>query len=333
MNCSGCGTPLKEGAVRCNSCGREIVLNKRGKKRKRAVYEAPSNRGLKIALVILSCALVLCLAVMAFYFGIIPTPWDSQQCTVCGENFEGEGALCEKCSIEEMRRKDCGMCGKTHTNEELLCDDCLSQIDEKAYSEGYFCFVCNEKIDRTEVTYISTAGFVFCGNCDEDYTCHECGRSFKIPDIAYEDGNDKYCYECYGEMVVAECGGCHNDILYDSDYKKVDETCYCMECYKVLPRGTCSGCGETIYESDDYYGDSGKYCCKKCYSGVCRICDEILIGYNYKKVDGRLYCYECYGGKDYVGDCEECGDKVFKTDAVEKNGKYYCSDCGELQNQ
>ncbi len=333
MNCTGCGAPLKKGAEVCGACGKKTQLRGYAAQPERAIIEKTSNRGLKIAVIAVSCALVLCIAAMGTYFGIRASSLGKTICSDCGASFRGEGTLCERCMIEALNAKDCIQCTNKHNTEGFLCEDCLDEINIGAYADRYYCYVCNETIEQEEITYINPDGFVFCGDCDSDYVCDGCERKFKYPEIVYEDGREMFCAECYEDLVVAECTGCHKDILYDVDYKKVEGNFYCMDCYKTLSRGKCIGCGETIYLEDDYYGKEGSMCCENCYSGICRICDTVLVGRDYKKVDGRYYCYDCYGGKGYIGECRDCGDKVFEENAVEINGYYYCHDCGNPSDE
>ena len=220
------------------------------------------------------------------------------------------------------------MCSQRYNTEGFLCGECLGKIDETKYGEQLVCYVCGAFLAQKEVTYISDEGFVFCADCDDDYTCTGCNRKFKYPGIVYENEYEQLCTECYEEILVSQCAGCEKDILRHDDYKKVKGIAYCIDCYKNLAVGKCEACGKKIKYDDVYYGDDGYYCCRTCYVGLCKICDTILMGDNYKKISGRYYCYDCYGGTGYLGECSDCGDKVFGNDKYTlTDNKYYCYEC------
>ncbi len=335
MNCSNCGAPLKENAAFCAVCGKEVALNNTGVHTKRDVIDnKSSNKGAKTVIIIICSVLAVCMTVLGIYFilgfiGVREASQDVKICVECMEEFRGSGDFCEDCAEINKNAKECKMCLEKHNTEAFLCDACIKNVDENYYSGRYFCGVCEEIIEKEEITYVDDFGYVFCSDCDDDYTCDECEDEFKYTEIEYDDGKDIYCWRCYGKMLVSTCKACFKDILDRDEYKKFDGKYYCMECYRNLSLGTCEECGKDIKVSDNYYGDKDNYCCEECYAGTCKICDAILMGSKYKKIDGRYYCYECYGGKGYIGDCDDCGDKIYdRSNYKEADGRYYCEDCG-----
>lgn len=334
MNCSKCGAPLREKADCCPVCGRKVSLNSTNRNRERQVIDkTPSGRGLKVAVIIVSSVLALCLLFIGLcIFGPLGESVFSPKsiCMECGTQFRGDGEYCEECEILIKNTKECKMCQGKHTTDAKLCEDCLGEIDEAFYAGKYFCFVCEQVLEKNDITYIDSFGFVLCGDCDEDYECDDCGRKFKYTEISYDNGKLIYCNSCYEDIFIAACGSCNKDIIDSDEYKKREDQYYCIDCFKNLTIGVCKECGKELKPEDDYYGEKGDYCCDGCYVGICKVCDGIISGSKYKKVDGRYYCYECYGGKGYLGDCYICGDKVnSKQDYIEKNGNLYCDECGE----
>lgn len=333
MNCSNCGAPLKENTAFCAVCGKEVKNINTLPAERAVINRKSSKKGKKTAIVIISIVLAVCLISLGLcfalgIFGGRMTSKDVKICAECNGSFSGSGDVCTECEDINKNARECLMCHKKYNTAASLCDECLGGIDKKFYKDRYFCCVCEEIIEKEEITYVDSRGYVYCSDCDSDYTCNECGEKYKYTDISYDNGRKIYCWRCYEDMYVANCDGCFGDILTDDEYKKFKGKYYCMDCYRNLSLGTCKNCNEDIKVTDSYYGEKNNYCCEECYVGTCKICDIVLMGNKYKKVDGRFYCFECYGGKDYIGDCEDCGEELYKKSIyTEVGGKYFCEGC------
>lgn len=124
---------------------------------------------------------------------------------------------------------------------------------------------------------------------DKYKKCQHCGK-WHLKEVMVETADDGfYCPTCIGAH-------CH----------------LCSACKKWHARDSCSERG----------------ICSKCWEKkfVCHSCGEVHEKASRKKgIDGNYYCPDCYEGLFVV--CQECGETVYRVDALEHRGDMYCSAC------
>ncbi len=97
---------------------------------------------------------------------------------------------------------------------------------------------------------------------------------------------------------------------------------HCAECYEELPR-------------EEAYRYQGKWYCAYCaesYGEFCTSCHRLLEGDEAAAADevtingeDRLLCPQCLAEKTV--ECAECGNLIYRPDAIYLNGQPYCRDC------
>ena len=226
-----------------------------------------------------------------------PTYLENNKCIECKDKN------CSECSKDEKGNEICNKCMDGFGLVDGLCikcsNDCLN-----CDKDG--CLKCNNHF------YLSNK---ICKECSE--TCVEC------------QNNENSCTKCISNKALKNnqcevCDGC-DFCYYDSNFKKICETCNSGTFYKDAKCNDCmKGCAKCSNQNSciscypSYYLDDNKKCVK-CDDGCeyCRIqngikkCD-LCNTYNYY-MDLQGKCQNCQGEG-----CEEC---------IYKNNKKICTKC------
>lgn len=136
-----------------------------------------------------------------------------------------------------------------------------------------------------------------CCNNPAKWICEDCGCSINDEEDVYYIHGYPYCRDC-----VSYCDCCDEYHRGDSHYIEGRDIYVCDSCFDDY-YAECEECGEN-YDKDDMY-----WC-------------ESEIGY---------VCPECF--EESYAVCEECGEVFRREDMIEHNGKYYCEDCYEDEDE
>ena len=336
MNCPNCGSPLKDGVKFCPVCGAEVYYAPINPVVERSVVETPKteNKGLKITLIVLIVLLVILIAGVVVYF-TVPSfhseeeAKDSVKCEECGEDFDGDGDLCDECkekAEEEKNKKEkkkdpepkvekgeCNLCEEEINAEDVLCEDCMEKI-RSDYDSEYECGKCGDSIDLEDVAVIDDDGYVYCDSCDRGNYCDDCGAPIDKND------DDEVCCSC-ADIVCEDCG----EVLEEDEVAgySEDDKPYCEDCYvPAEPENQCNQCGDSH--------DNEGLLCNSCLAKIdeenyeddymCLSCSEFIDVNQIAVVDddGFIYCEDCDLGKY----CEECNAPL-----PENNESGYCEYC------
>ncbi len=154
----------------------------------------------KVITTAIICVVLAVLAVCV-YIAVKPDKKASapvNKCEQCGAEFEGIGTLCKNCledsekssvAVEPETKEDpekekqipvnkdvCNVCKKEIHSENLVCDECLLQIDESFYQGEYSCNYCYKLVEKTDIAWIESYGYIYCKNCDTGNYCSMCKR-------------------------------------------------------------------------------------------------------------------------------------------------------------
>lgn len=189
-----------------------------------------------------------------------------------------------------------------------------------AYPDWEHFSVCGqyelrEKVDRSEKKSI---------RLDKQPICISCGRK-------HWEEEGLFCDDCQHESYTCEDCGCAIDIDDEDSYVQDDDGCYyCRDC-----RFYCQKCGalertrNRVWISDieeewcEWCAERYAICCDKC--GECHTIDDCVA---VQDTYGEVYvCNDCADW--YTEECADCGERYYKRDMVEYNGKWYCESCAE----
>ena len=189
-----------------------------------------------------------------------------------------------------------------------------------AYPDWSHFSVCGqyelrEKVDRNEKKSI---------RLDNQPVCISCGGH-------HWEEEGLFCDNCQHENVTCEDCGCIIDIDDEDNYVQDDDGCYyCRDC-----RFFCQHCvslertRNRVWISDieeewcEYCADRDAFCCDKC--GEYHTFDDCV---EVEEEFGTVYvCSDC--AEWCTEECADCGERHYKRDMVEYNGKWYCESCAE----
>lgn len=158
-----------------------------------------------------------------------------------------------------------------------------------------YCSICGVSINADEHEVID--GKIVCEHCLKEnfYQCDDCGNYVPKDEITQVGNSDHVCEACLQNnySYCEECG----------EYERNEDMVYLDNWNKYV----CEHCLENNYE--------------KCYEcGEYFPSDEI-----HWSDDNDPYCEDCYC--DTFTSCDDCGCEIYRNDAYEHDGYYYCSEC------
>jgi hypothetical protein len=132
------------------------------------------------------------------------------------------------------------------------------------------------------------------------------------------------------------CKECGKEIEEDENIYEVEGIPYCDECAT-----TCEECNKTVRRDEMFLirkqGSTGYpqelYVCEECYNeeviGECESCGETLFrtDYNVQIQGDGIVCRDCY--MENYATCEECEQIVHRDSIIFHNDRYLCESCYE----
>lgn len=150
---------------------------------------------------------------------------------------------------------------------------------------------------------VVSADYVEANEC-EFWVCDDCDRLYHESDIWFETTNGRICEDCFFtyEYIV------------------------CEDCGRAVPRYD----QVTVHTSDYHWYDHPFEVCEDCASERYHCCDSCGTWYTdgvdfYEAPNGEYYCPQCWDTE--CVECYDCGEILWRDEAVYVDGDFYCSDC------
>lgn len=197
--------------------------------------------------------------------------------------------------------------------------DDLQRWNKNVRTSVRMAYAWKNKIRRTEQ----------CNFPEGNYKHPLYGNDFDLHLTCY---GTSYLYDTDDYALCCDCG----DVYYKNEMHLVDDEWVCDSCIED-GYSFCEKCGTYHRDSDmvemhtrNYGGSDNPYwVCEDCARSIGYCCNACGEWYEedcmYRGADGELYCVDCY--EDRFTACEDCGEVIWRDEAVWIDDCCYCEEC------